>query len=503
MKQIFILVLLLFPAVRINAQLKTYVTLEAGPHWSMIRVDDPGNFFDPATVSSSIGGFTIEQEVMKNLSVCSGLYYLPYKTGINMADQRKQQSRNNAYNALMIPIRVAYRVQPTDYPVSFTPKLGYWYSINTGPETGFSNASILSAPDGTAFSYSQVQSGELPGGHLLEMGLGIGLRFSGLWTASLNLSYLSGALGHSASSFALDYSDQQGIAHTAYYNTRGNGFHTTLSFHVPVSNLWQNRDYRIRSRIENSLYIGKSVERKGQFYAGGELGVLWRLFHISNPAVGARPMEKRGLFRYSNLHTGVYAGYMLTQELGVDLGVNYQRSNTFYTLMYDHEVDFVEKAGAPMYLEVPLRFRYFYDLYEERMYAVVYGGASLLTHFSSRDYSTPGGDFTYTSPATQAPEGGTVSSTTTRLSHFRPLLRLGMGVEYKLPMKFPMFATVYLNYMQGFMATEDVSIITSVPESPVENSVSYNGSGWSLDVGVKIPFAFDDRENCVRLTKER
>ncbi len=74
---------------------------------------------------------------------------------------------------------------------------------------------------------------------------------------------------------------------------------------------------------------------------------------------------------------------MLTEELGVDLGVNYQRSNTFYSLMYDHEVDFVEKTGAPLYLEVPLRFRYFYDVYQERIFAVVYGGASLLTHFSS------------------------------------------------------------------------------------------------------------------------
>jgi len=503
MRRIFTLLIIVMLVPRIRAQLKTYFTLEAGPHWSKIKVDDPGNYFEPANAGSTIGGFTIEQEVMENLSVVTGLYYLPYKTGMNMTDKRKSQANYNAYNALMIPIRVQYRIQPTEYPVTFTPKLGYWYSINTAQADRFSNSSIISAPDGTAFSYSQAQSGDLPGASLLELGFAIGLRFSGLWTASINFSYQSGVLSKSADSYIMDYTDQQGSSHTADYTTKGNGLFSSLSFHMPVSNLWQNKDYRIRSRIENSLYKGKSVERKGQLYAGGELGVLWRLFHVTNPAVGARPMEGRGLFRYSNFHTGIYAGYMLTQELGVDLGINYQRSNTFYALMYDHEVDFVEKAGASMYLEVPVRFRYFYDVYEERIYAVVYGGASLLTHFSSGDYAAPSGEFTYTSPSTQSPLNGTVSATATRLSHFRPLLRLGVGVEYKLPMKFPMFATTYLNYMQGFMATEDTRVSTSIPEIPGESLVVYNGSGWSIDVGVKIPFAFDDRENCVRLTREK
>ena len=51
---------------------------------------------------------------------------------------------------------------------------------------------------------------------------------------------------------------------------------------------------------------------------------------------------------------------MLTNELGVDIGVNYQRSSTFYALMYDHEVDFVTKVprsslpGGPPSLQVLL-----------------------------------------------------------------------------------------------------------------------------------------------------
>ena len=68
----------------LHAQLKTYLTIEAGPHWSIIKVSDPGNYFKTALPNSTIAGFTIEQEFIKNLSLAAGLYYQPYKTGIRM-----------------------------------------------------------------------------------------------------------------------------------------------------------------------------------------------------------------------------------------------------------------------------------------------------------------------------------------------------------------------------------------------------------------------------------
>jgi len=244
------------------------------------------------------------------------------------------------------------------------------------------------------------------------------------------------------------------------------------------------------------------VERKGELYLGGEIGALWRLFYSSDPALGARPMEGRGIFRYANLHTGIYGGYMITPELGIDLGVNYQRSSTFYALMYDHEVDFTGKNPAPLYLEVPLRFRYFYNVHEEKLFAVVYGGASLLTQFTPGGYATPGGDFNYTDPATQSTSPGTVSSSASRPSNFRPLLRLGTGVEYLLPIKLPMYVTGYINYMQGFMAAEQLDVNSTLSGAVSTASTVYHGSGWSFDVGIKIPMSFDDRQNCVRLTRD-
>ena len=120
-------------------------------------------------------------------------------------------------------------------------------------------------------------------------------------------------------------------------------------------------------------------------------------------------MEGRGVFRYANFHAGAYVGYMFTEDLGIDIGANYQRSSTFYALMYDHEVDFVISAPAPLYLEVPVRIRYFYPVYKEKIYVVVYGGASLLTQFTSGSYDQGGGDFIYKDPATGTDVNATTS----------------------------------------------------------------------------------------------
>ena len=477
-----------------EAQLKTYLTVEAGPQWSLIKVADPGDYFQGANVKNSMAGLTLGQEIIPNLSVVTGVYYQPYMDGINMIDKRPDQSRWSAYSAILIPIRAEYRVQISEFPVSFTPRMGYVFGKISQPEFPHQSSSILSAPDGTAFSYDVSHNYESVGLHMLEVGVGLNLRFSGIWQASLNLSYMTGFT--EPLSATLNYSTQGGNANTATYSTKGNTLFTSLAFNIPVSNIWQNKDYRIRKRIEGSVYDGKPTEKRGQFYVGGELGSLWRQFNVTNPAIGARPLEDRGIFRYANLHTGIYGGYMLTEELGIDLGVNYQRSSTFYALMYDHEVDFVTKIPAPMFLEVPVRIRYFYNVYKEKIFYVVYGGASLLTHFASENFNQGGGDFTYTSPETGAPANATTSFTASRPSKLIPVMRIGTGIEYSLPTKLLLIATLYVNYMHGFMSTDEIRITNTVSETPPESMISYNGSGWSVDIGIKFPFRFGDKGVC-------
>ena len=494
MKKYLSQIVLLTLVINANAQLKTYLNLEAGPQWSLIKVADQGGYFQRANVKSSMAGITIGQEFMPNLSLVTGIYYQTYVDGINMIDDRPEQSRWPNYTAYLIPLRAEYRVQFSEFPVSFTLRLGYMYGVISQPETGYQAAGVLSAPDGTALGYDLTHEYGSESLHMLETGIGLNLRFFGSWQASLNLSYLTGF--SEPASTSITYSGVGAPVSSATYTTRGNTLYSSLAFSVPVSDIWQNKDYRIRARIENSAYAGKPTDLKGEVYVGGELGSLWRLFHITNPAIGARPMTDRGIFRYANLHAGGYVGYMFSDELGIDLGVNYQRSSTFYALMYDHEVDFVMNVPAPLFLEVPLRIRYFYNLYKEKLHYVVYGGASLLTHFSSGSFNLGGGDFTYNDPVSGAPVNASTSYNASRPSRFRPAMRIGTGVEYLLPINIPLIVTLYVNYMHGFISADEIQITNTLSESPSVSMVYYNGSGWSLDVGVKIPFRFGGGGRC-------
>ena len=387
--------------VQLSAQpgtdLKTWLNIEAGPQWSILKVTDPNGYFQGATVRSFVSGFTVGQEIMRNLTLSTGVLYIPRNDGINMIDDRPNQSNWHASNSFLIPLRAEYTIWTGDYPVSITPRIGYIFNLENRIEESYSASSILSAPDGTVISYAIQQDNDEDLSHLLEVGIGVNLRFSNAWQTSLNLSYMTSLTGSPSNRYALDYNDGSANSSTEY-STKGNSLITTLALNIPLSNIWQMKSYRVRKRIENSTFDGKAIERKGIIYVGAEVGSLWRSFSGNNPAVGPRPMEDRGLFRYANLHTGIYAGYMFTEELGVDIGAIYQRSSTHYALMYDHEVDFVTKESAPFYLEIPVRFRYFYDVYKGKVHAVVYGGASLLAQFSTGIYNEGSGDFTYTPP---------------------------------------------------------------------------------------------------------
>ena len=488
----FFITLGLFSAAA--AQMKTYLTVEAGPQWSLVKVADQGGYFEGANVKSTIGGVTVGQEILPNLSVITGLYYQTYVDGINLIDQRPHQVRWPAYTALLIPVRGEYRVRVSEYPVSFTPRLGYVFGLVSQPGAPFDATGTISAPDGTALSYDVAQTIEPVNLHMLEVGIGFNLGFLSDWQGSLNLSYMTGFTEPLSST--ITYTGQGATGMNASYTSNGNTLYTTLAFSLPVSNIWQNRDYRIRARIENSSFRGKPLDKRGQLYVGGDLGSLWRSFNQDDPAVGARPMTGRGIFRYANMHTGLYFGYMLSDELGIDLGAYYQRSSTFYAVMVDHEVDFVTKSPAPLFLEVPLRIRYFYNIYKHKIHYVVVGGASLLTHFSAGDFNQGGGDFTYNAPPSGTPFSATTSYTASRSARFRPVMRIGTGVEYLLPLPFPLIATCYVNYMQGFMSTDEIWISNAMQGGTSGSYVSYNGTGWSLDIGIKYPFKFGSKVPC-------
>lgn len=494
--------LILIAAFPLSAQLKTFINIESGPSWNMVKVADPGNYFSSASLSGTFNGFTIEQEIIENLSIGAGIYIQSFRDGIKMIDDRVGTPGWAGYSSLQVPIRIKYRIQLSEFPISLTPRLGYVMGFLTFPQNPYNGSSILSAPDGSAFSYTVSQSHGDDKLHLLETGLSLGFRFPGYWQVGLNLTYSKGFTEPLRSE--LSYVDQNNSSRSATYYSYGENFRTTINLLVPLSNTWQNRDQRLRSKIERAYGGGKQVKKGTEIYFGGEIGALWRLFQYSNPAIAPLPMDNRGIFKFANLKTGLYAGIMLNSYLGLDIGAYYQKSGTSFAVMYDHEVDYLNKANAPMYIEIPVKLRYFYSIIRSKLDLAIYAGGSLLTHFASADYDTGTGTFTYLSPQTGT-ETGTLTYTASRTSRFGGALKAGLGFEYRLPTFFPFIATLYADYTHGYIKIDEIVVESSIQEIPSENFIFYSGNGWGLSLGIKVPFVLDPKgtSKCGRLPRTR
>ena len=492
--------------IQLYAQLKTFIGLETGPSWNYVQVIDPGSYYTNAGLFATFNGITIEQEVISNLSIGTGIYFQTFRDGMKMIDERPGTAGWDLYSSFLLPVRLKYRILIPGSPVSFTPVFGYLYGLSSGSVGPYTGNSILSAPDDHSFDYSISRSDGDRNLHMFETGFTLGFTFPGDWQVGLNLVYAKGFAEQYRSE--LTYTDQNRNTRNATCYSYGDFFRTSASLLVPVSNGWQNIERRKRNRIEKTFGGGTSVKDNTEIYFGAEAGTLWRLFHHTNPALVPRPMDNRGVFRYSNFRTGAYAGIMLNSHLGLDAGVYYQRSGTFFAVMYDHETDFTVKAPAPLFLEIPLKLRYFYELISHQLDLAVYAGGSLVTHFSSDVFGSGGGSFTYYSPLEGPEYSGTVNYTASRTSRFGGTLKAGLGVEYILPINFPLIVTFYADYTHGYIKIDEIALTTSFvefAEAPSQSYISCYGSGWNLSLGLKIPFIITPKgtNKCGRLPRTK
>ena len=498
-----ILIVILFSGYHVTGQLKTYVTPEAGPAWDLNRAADAGDMFTHSRVYGTVGGVAIWQEVLENLSIGSGIYYRNFYSGLNPDDKRPHQPGNKSYSSLLVPVRLAYRIQPTDLSVSFTPRLGYQYGrITSGPVT-HTSSSTLTNKAGTTIQYNMQQ--EVPPSeplqlHMVEMGVSVDYRLPNNWQFSFNLSHFSGL--NEALHTTIDYQTSEGSTHQATYLNDGSRLETTFGLNIPVSNLWENKDLRTQRQIESGAVRNASARRLRYLYFGGDMGALWKSFSTSNPAVGPRPIDGKGFFRYANLSAGGYIGYMFSNGVGFDFGAYYQRSATYVTLMYDHETDFAVRTGAPLFLEFPVMFRYRHNIYDSRVFLVPAVGLSVITHFTGDYYASGDGVFIYNTIT--GPENGTFSYTAGRPSRIGYTAKAGLGVEYDLPVKIHMLATFNLSYSHGFKAIDITEVSSSVGESPAFSTIDYNGNGWLASVGVRFPMLLGkENRRCGALPQRR
>jgi len=487
-KASIILPLIMLFTLAANAQVKTYVTLEAGPAWDLNKTQDPGGIFIRSSIPGSLGGIGIWQELSPYVSFSTGAYYHSYSGGVNLLDQRPHQARVESFDALFIPARLGLRIKSSAFPIGFTLISGYHLGFIMGDLQLNNYSSSLVDPLGGVVAY-QVQESATTRSYvqLLEGSIKADYRFPNNWQLSFSVARFTGLAP--VKNTTIDYSLNGGTSRQATYRNNGTRAQALFSLDIPVSNLWINKDYRAQRRIEHSSFRGKGVTKDHDFYFGADFGALWREFAASNPAIGASPMDHRGVFRYSNMHTGLFFGYMLTGSTGIDIGANFQRSSSFFALMYDHEVDLVNKERAPFYLEFPVSLRYFYNVYKKKVYIVPRMGASMIMHFAGADYLSGSLPFTYGNSAE------TVQYNAGRTARFGYIVHAGISAEYKIPIVFTSYAFVQTTYYHGLRDMDQIELVTSLNETPAVNTVTYRGSGWNTSIGIRIPI-LGGNKNC-------
>ncbi len=469
----------------IFGQLKTYLVLEAGPSWDISRAQDPGNMFKQAQMYGSVGGASLWQEIAGNLSIGTGIYYHNYLSGINPVDNRPNQPGFKSYSAILIPARISYSIRQSDFPFSITPRLGYQYGIVLDAPSTWNTSNIITNMDGVTMAYDiRENATTIERLHLIEAGISADYRFSNNWQLSLSFSSFSGL--REIKSTEIAYTQSGGSNFNTTYSNDGSRFQTTFGVQAPLSNLWEKKDYRLHKKIENAYGRGSSTRKYRYIYFGGDLGALWRSFSTVNPAIGPRPIDGKGIFRYSNLHTGALLGYKLSSYTSLDAGIYYQRSSTFFTVMYDHESDFIERTRAPAFLDIPVMFRYYYDLYNSEFSIVPALGLSVLTHFSGPGYGTGDGTFEYADLS--GTSTATVSYIAGRTVRVGFAVRAGIGLEYELPIKQPLIASANVSYSHGLRRIDEITVNTQIPGTTTLSSVDYNGTGWIASIGVRMPF---------------
>ncbi|MFZ5940243.1 MAG: hypothetical protein ACOYXB_06680 [Bacteroidota bacterium] len=477
--------LILIVTIPLSGQHRTWLSLEGGPKWDYSQEKNADPVFLNSHYASPSAGIALWQELGRVVSIGTGAYWMPLYEGFRVRDHRPGSAGQPLLNTLQIPLRLAFRYQMEDRPFYLSFQIGYLASIALDTMNLLSGNSQFntSEQDVVSFSYSSTAT-YFSLMNNLEAGLKGGFLIGNNWEVSLGMLWHLGLREFNRS--GLNYTATNGLTGLASYSSRGSNFQLNAALMIPLSNIWANRDFRIRSKIENSLYRGKDTDQANTLYFGATAGSFWKTFNYTNTALTARPPSHRGIFRYASFETGAYIGYMFTGRIGADIGAYYLPSSLFFSAAYDQENSTAVKVPAPFFLEVPLRVRYLHDLYRQQLFLVFSAGGSMLLQFAGPAYATGQASFTYPD-LSGGSASGSLSYTGNRTSMFGGRLILSAGAEYRIPIKFPLVVSADIVYNQGFTEIDQIQISTSLPENPSVSEISWKGSGWRADIGVKIP----------------
>ncbi len=483
-KSLFFFIFLFLPFFSSSAQqaLRLRLGIDFGYKGDLYKLSDPAGALKNDALPGGYFGITLSQDLNDHFLLETGARHVQYWQGIHFKGLPSFGSASNALNSWQVPFLVKYRLHTRNDRFSLTPSAGYVMGINLEKTKAYPPDWPQSEGYGSVHDGENTYSFSYQGYYnyhriisLFEAGLSLDYRTRWGLQLSLGGAWQGGFYG--VMKQEVSYTVNDGPEHEAAYTSNGNNFRITLGVSYALSRLWQEHpDEETRTKTHEKV---KQLSAS-RFYVGTEIGGLWNFFSHDNPEVYAEE-------GWNDIALGLYGGYRLFSGFWLETGIYTQRFTNDYLI--EDNGSFVDGGGfrysGTGFMRIPLQIKYRFSPGKGRFALAASLGGSVLTHTQGTGVYAEDDSWGISDDGIHPADTSRYYLTAYRLKKATFLMNAGIGAEYSL---FPrLILTLYGNYFQGFSDINRLHVIRENDGGNYEGNIYYNGSGFMLSAGIRIP----------------
>lgn len=248
MKYIFSVTFLFLVMTSSFSQKGTFLGFEAALNHDIYEFNDPCNLFSSVPLSTGSWGFTLGQELNKNLGIESGFIVKYYDAGYRFASDVPGFGVKtliwSAYSALQIPLRIKGRAKLIKNKLYLTGTLGYHFAINSDYNPGVVSEGKGTHAIGDDTVKTSLVTRELRKTFsLIEVGLGLDLLSGPNLVISLSSSYYLGL----NPVYQLEFETEGNICNPDQVTglSKGTYWNVAIGIKYRISHFWTKKSYNI------------------------------------------------------------------------------------------------------------------------------------------------------------------------------------------------------------------------------------------------------------------
>lgn len=286
------------------------------------------------------------------------------------------------------------------------------------------------------------------------------------------------------------YSQNSRTDYTAYKISNGNYLNITFGIKAPISNLWQNKDIIKKKIKDNNQAIKKS---NTPFYIGLDAGGAKYLFSSTGEYFTPFGKKWNNLSKTRIFNGSILFGYNITDYLTLETGINGKNLTNYYH--YENDTSFIGigfGSGGFEYISVPFYGMYRFKLLENKLEIKPYLGFSLFipAKGSGKYDDNEHIDGTFEFNQNNWPYySDTIRIANTEAYYDKQLTVLanaGLRLEYALSPRISVMTSA--NFTLGFVDINRLAIKVEEAGNIYRGKILFNGTGYSLNAGLKYKF---------------